>query len=39
MLKNIINDIYIYIYIYQRNLWKGGCLLTNKTISLMEGGY
>ena len=30
--------IYIYIYIKQK-IWKGGCLLTNKTISLMKGGY
>ena len=30
--------IYIYIYISGKKLWKGGCLLTNKTISLLIGG-
>lgn len=39
-MSKLLKENLIYIYIYQRKiLWKGGCLLTNKTISLMEGGY
>lgn len=38
-MSKLIEKTRIYIYIYIQGIWKGCCLLTNKTISLMEGGY
>lgn len=38
-MSKLLKENLIYIYISGQKLWKGGCLLTNKTISLMEGGY
>ena len=37
-MSKLLKEGLIYIYISVQKLWKGGCLLTNKTISLLIGG-